>query len=242
MKPECLRDKMEVMGDTVGRLRSLFPPQQLDVVIGSLLGDARLECRSKGIRAAITARFRVHHGDKQKEYVFWKYRILKDFVLRGPRNISWANEKRNLKEVSWYFHTKSSEQFGFLHQIFYRNGIKILPQEIFPVFTDRMLAIWFMDDGSNNGRNLTLNTHALALEDQHRIAEFFRARYGIHPTIVKDRTQWKIAIGRNDYQTFLSIMEPFVPQIMSYKIARPRNDLSTFDPLLNTAERTTVVR
>src|SRR3989344_3230513 len=93
------------MDNIVGRLQSSFPSHQLDVIIGSLLGDARLECRSKGIRASYTARFRVHHGEKQKEYVWWKYEILKDLVSKEPRKISSINKKRNLKEVSWYFHT-----------------------------------------------------------------------------------------------------------------------------------------
>ncbi|OGI91787.1 hypothetical protein A2933_02295 [Candidatus Nomurabacteria bacterium RIFCSPLOWO2_01_FULL_46_18] len=66
------------MDDIVGRLQSKFSSHQIDVIIGSLLGDARLECRSKGIRASYTARFRVHHGEKQKDYVIWKYQMLKD--------------------------------------------------------------------------------------------------------------------------------------------------------------------
>lgn len=225
------------MDNTVGRLRSLFPPQQLDAVIGSLLGDARLECRSKGIRTNITARFRVHHGDKQKEYVFWKYQVLRDLVSRLPRSVSWVNEKRNLHEISWYFHTRSSEKFGILHAIFYDNGVKILPKEIFPIFTDRMLAVWFMDDGSNNGHSLTLSTHSFSLTDQRYIAEFFKERYRTCSTIVKDRTQWKLAIGKNDMNSFLSVLEPFVPQCMSYKIKSPRNDLSAFNTKLNAAER-----
>ena len=224
------------MDNIVGRLRSLFPPHILDVVIGSLLGDARLECRSKGIRTDITARFRVHHGDKQKEYVFWKYQQLQDFVSRPPRSISWVNEKRNLKEISWYFHTKSSERLGIIHEIFYKNGTKVLPKELFPLFTNRMLAIWFMDDGSNNGHSLTLNTHSLSFENQQWLVAFFKERYRIYPTIVKDRTQWKLAIGWNDMDSFLAIIEPFVPQCMSYKIKSPRNDLFVFRKSLNAAE------
>src|SRR3989344_6981143 len=100
------------MDNIVGRLRSAFPSHQLDVIIGSLLGDARLECRSKGIRASYTARFRVHHGEKQKNYVFWKYQILKNLVSREPQEIKWRNEKRDLNEISWFFHTKTLKGFG----------------------------------------------------------------------------------------------------------------------------------
>lgn len=67
----------------MGRLQSLFPTHQFDVIIGSLLGDARLECRSIGLRSPVTARLRVHHGEKQKDYVFWKYEVLKSLVIRG---------------------------------------------------------------------------------------------------------------------------------------------------------------
>ena len=222
------------LGNIVGRLQSAFPSHQLDVIIGSLLGDARLECRSKGIRAGYTARFRVHHGDKQKEYVWWKYEILKDLVSTGPREITWINEKRNLKEVSWYFHTKTLKEFGIIHEIFYKNGMKKFPTDILPIFSDQMLAVWFCDDGSNNGRNITLNTHSFSLKDQHIIVDFLKEKYLINPTIVKDRNQWKISIGSYDYNHFLSIVIPFVPKVMNYKIANPRIDLST-----NSAERAT---
>ncbi|OGI94276.1 hypothetical protein A3A03_01495 [Candidatus Nomurabacteria bacterium RIFCSPLOWO2_01_FULL_40_18] len=213
------------MDNIVGRLQSAFPLHQLDVIIGSLLGDARLECRSKGIRASYTARFRVHHGDKQKEYVWWKYEILKDLVSKEPREISWTNKKRNLHEISWYFHTKTLKSFGIIHEVFYKDGVKKFPTEILPIFSDKMLALWYMDDGSNNGGNITLNTHSFSLEDQKIIVDFLKEKYYIHPTIVKDRNQWKISIGRYDYDRFLSIVTPFIPKAMNYKINNPRIDL-----------------
>ncbi len=112
----------------MGRLQSLIPTHQFDVIIGSLLGDARLECRSIGLRNPVTARLRVHHGEKQKEYVFWKHEILKNLVMRIPQESMWDNPERNLHEVSWYFHTKSLKEFGELHRYFYRNGVKFFPK------------------------------------------------------------------------------------------------------------------
>ncbi|MFA4975857.1 MAG: LAGLIDADG endonuclease [Candidatus Paceibacterota bacterium] len=214
------------MDDIVGRLQSAFPSHQLDVIIGSLLGDARLECRSKGIRVKYTARFRVHHGEKQKEYVWWKYEILKNIVSSKPREITCINKKRNLKEISWYFHTKSLKNFGIIHEIFYKNRVKKFPTEILPIFSDRMLAVWYMDDGSNNHGNVTLSTHSFSLEDQKIIIDFLKKKYYINPTIVKDRNQWKISIGKKDYNHFLSIVTPFIPKAMAYKIDNPRIDLS----------------
>ncbi len=209
----------------MGRLRSLFPPHQFDVIMGSLLGDARLECRSAGIRQPVTARLRVHHGEKQKDYVFWKYEILKNLVMREPQESLWDNPKRNLHEVSWYFHTRSTEELGILYKYFYENSVKILPENIFDLFTPRMIAVWFMDDGSNNGDNITMNTHSFSYEDQLRIAHFFKSHYNISPTVVKDRTKYKLAIGKDDYMKFIEIVRPFIDPSMTYKIVYPRNDL-----------------
>lgn len=209
----------------MGRLQSLFPPHQLDVIIGSLLGDARLECRSAGIRQPMTARLRVHHGEKQKEYVFWKYKVLQNFVLQEPKESLWDNPKRDLHEISWYFHTKSTESFGILHSYFYKDGVKILPKNVFDLLTTQMITVWFMDDGSNNGENITMNTHGFSHLEQVSIVNFFKNCYGINSTVIKDRTKFKIAFGRHEYAKFLNIVQSFVIPSMAYKIVNPRNDL-----------------
>lgn len=213
------------MNNIVGRLQSVFSSHQIDVIIGSLLGDARLECRSIGVRSPITARFRVHHGLKQKEYVLWKYNILREFVSKGPKKISWVNPKRNLHEVSCYFHTISMEELGILYHYFYKNRVKILPEDIFEILNPHMIAIWFMDDGSNTKEGFTLNTHSLERKDQVKIVNFLKETFQINATIVKDRTKLKIAIGKHDFRKFSKIVEPYIIPSMTYKIVSPRNDL-----------------
>lgn len=212
------------MDNTVGRLRSFLSPLQFDVVIGSLLGDARLECRS-GKRGEKTARLRIHHSEKQKEYVLWKYEALKQFVSKGPRRIKvWYDSKRNHTHYSWYFHTKTFKELGMLHEEFYQGTIKVLPKNIFQMITPQMLAVWFMDDGSNTQKSFTLSTHCFLMEEQKRIVQFFQQNYNIRTTIVKDRTKYKIAIGRYEYQRFTNIIKPFLIPSMVYKIDNPRND------------------
>jgi hypothetical protein len=213
------------MDNIVGRLQFLFPPHQLGVIIGSLLGDARLECRSVGLRGPMTARLRIHHGEKQKEYVFWKYEIFKNLVQKEPRQIVWDNPKRNLREVSWYFHTRSLKELGIFHKVFYKHGVKIFPEIISGLITPRALAVWFMDDGSNNVDNCTLNTHGFARDEQVRIQEFLYRQYAVIATIVKDRSKFKLAIGRSQREMFLNIITPFIAPSMTYKIVYPRNDL-----------------
>ncbi len=219
-----LYGKIIVMDNSVGRLRSLFPSCQLDMIVGSLLGDASLECRSNGKRGSITARFRAHHGDKQKEYIFWKYSILQDLTSREPRKIVWENPKRSLREVSWYFHTKSLEELGVFYELFYPNKKKILPENVFQLLTPRSLAIWFMDDGTHTGAGMIINSHSFSKKEQEKIRHFFESRYGIITDIVKDREKWKIIIKNKNKDTFIHIIKPFLIPTMKYKIVYPRND------------------
>lgn len=214
------------MDNTVGRLQSSFPSHQLDVIIGSLLGDGRLECRSIGKRHTITARFRIHHSKKQKKYVFWKYNLLKNLVKKEPRMImAWHDKKRDKKHYSWYFHTKSLENLGFMHYIFYDNhGVKVIPANVLDILTPRALAIWFMDDGSNVGNSYTLNTHCFSEKEQKMIIDFLKNKYGISATLIHDRSKYKIAIGRNDCDKFNSVIKPHIIPSMNYKIVNPRND------------------
>jgi hypothetical protein len=211
----------------VGRLQKIFSQQQIDLMIGSLLGDARLECRSIGARYPVSARLRIHQSDKQKEYVFWKYSILQEFVLKEPRRVkTWHDPKRNKDHYSWYFHTRTIEALGELYHYFYKNGVKVLPQDIFGFIVPFVLSVWFMDDGSNTRESFTISTHCFAIEDQLRIVKFLKATYNVGATVVKDRDRFKIHIGHQEYRKFTDIVKPFIIPSMEYKICNPRNDLS----------------
>ena len=219
------------MDNTVGRLQSLFSSHQFDVLIGSLLGDARLECRSIGKRHSMTARLRIHHSEKQKDYVFWKYGIFKNMVNVGPRKImTWHDKKRNRKHYSWYFHSKSLESLGLLQQYFYQGKIKVLPKDIFDLLTPRALAVWFMDDGSNTQNSYTISTHCFSKEEQERAIIFFKQKYNINAKLVRDRSKLKLAFGRKEYQKLNDIIEPYVIPSMIYKIVNPRNDFVPLKP------------
>lgn len=220
-------DIIQAMDNPVGRLQSELSPLQVEVIIGSVLGDARLECRSTGIRYPTSARVRVHQSDVQKEYVFWKYKALENLCSKEPRRVMvWHDPKRNKDHYSWYFHTKTMTGLSEVHRWFYHDGVKVFPKDIEHVLTPRMLAVWFMDDGSHTGKGATINTHCFSMEEQERVVKMLRDRFDITATIVKDRTKYKIAINRWGYEKLVDIIAPFIIPTMNYKIAYPRNDLA----------------
>jgi len=112
-----------------------------------------------------------------------------------------------------------------IHACFYKNSVKILPEEVFDLFTPKMMAIWFMDDGANTVQSFTLSTHSFRESEQYMIRTFLKERYDVSATIIKDRSKQKIHIGRNDYEKFKAIIQPYIIPSMIYKIDSPRNDL-----------------
>jgi len=82
-----------------------------------------------------------------------------------------------------------------------------------------------MDDGSRTESGGTISTHSFIKDDQYRILAFLKERYGIWVSVVKDRTQWKIALNQLAFAQLVSTIKPFIIPSMAYKIADPRNDL-----------------
>ena len=81
------------MDNTVGSLTEV----QKSVVIGCLLGDGYLR-QLKGRRNAF---LEINHSYKQKDYVDWKYNILKDIVKSEPK------KRQYNSRVAYRFYTKA---------------------------------------------------------------------------------------------------------------------------------------
>ena len=134
------------------RKLSLKPIQKV-VLIGSILGDACLLGNMGEKVWNINYRLQMRQSAKQKDYLWWKYKIFSDWILSPPR----FQEINN----SWYFRTISHPELTEIHKLFYRNGKKIVPKNICSILTDPLsLAVWIMDDGTRKGkRGLSLSTH-----------------------------------------------------------------------------------
>src|SRR3990167_5681331 len=116
---------------------------QQAVIIGSILGDGFLQKTGKN-----HARLRLEHSLKQQDYLIWKCKILNNFFQKKPEIL----ERFNLKFGKSYQYIRNQSysglEFGKLHQLFYVDGKKIIPNKISELLKDPMsLAVWFMDDG-----------------------------------------------------------------------------------------------
>lgn len=178
--------------------------KQRSILIGSLLGDARLECRS----ITGTARLRIHQSDRQRDLVFWKYQEFKSLVYRKPWKTSWMDKRNGKTYVSWFFHTKTTEEFRPWVRAFYPNGKKVLPYHIFHLLDPLALAVWFMDDGCFSNQTIILNTQSFSDQEHSFLQEWFQKRWLILPAIHHDRKNLRLYFGKRWNQKLLKMIEP----------------------------------
>ena len=145
---------------------------QKQLVIGSLLGDGTLMPTTAGFC------FRVHHGVQQTEYVDWKFKVLEQFVRSAPR----------VSGSGYYFRTITHPEFSVLREFFYQAGRKIVPVSLLETYLDEFgLAIWIMDDGASDGKQLRLNTQSFSQAENEELAKFLRAKFGLEVRLNNDK-------------------------------------------------------
>lgn len=169
---------------------------QVKVLLGSLMGDGCLvENSSKS-----NYRYQTEHCDKQRDYVHWKYKIFKNFVLTPP--------KFHEKTKSWKFRTISHAQLKYYHALFYLNGKKILPNDISFLKDPLTAAVWFMDDGGKSAGGSLLNTQNFTDDENLRLLDFFRKEFKIPVTLQRNYWGYRLYIPashRLQWREFLSI-------------------------------------
>lgn len=191
--------------------------RQQEILIGSLLGDGRIECRSlQG-----SARFRVHHADSQRELLFWKYDEFQDFVRREPWSTDWYDKRNSQWYRSWFFHTETSSIFAPPCKMFYVYKTKQVPNDIAAYLTPLAVAVWIADDGCGTPESLILNTQSFSLEEQKRLLDALEKRYMVQGTINRDRKNFRLRFNRANTNKLRLIVQSFDIPILKTKFLVP---------------------
>lgn len=142
-------------------------------------------------------RLQIEHCSKQKEYVWWKYEIFKDFVLTQPIY--------HQRTDSWKFRTLSHSELSDFHMLFYQKRKKILPRNIDFLTNPLVNAVWFMDDGGRLGKGCLLNIQNFTDKESFRLKAFFKRRLGIPVTLQRNKGHFRlyIPVGQRDKWVYL---------------------------------------
>jgi len=184
---------------------------QKDVLVGTLLGDGGLYLEGW----AKNYRLQIEQGDKQRDYLFWKFDIFRNCCSSEP-----SYQSRN---KSWRIRTLSHNEFNHYAHEFYREGVKVVPQNIIHYLNPLVIAIWFMDDGAlgPRGEGYTINTQSFSYKENEYLRLCLDKKLSLKGiSIHKDKKWWRLYIRKQSMNDFRNLISPYVIPSMQYKLPR----------------------
>jgi len=196
--------KANKRGNTVGSLTQL----QKSVIIGSILGDGCLR-KVPGRKDTL---LEINHSIRAKDYVDWKYSILKGISRSGPKA-----RKGNGKRIAYRFLTRQHKELSSLYKKFYIAGKKRIPDSL--NIDEITLAVWFMDDGSKCRRyDVYLNTQQYTIKDQCKLILSLE-KIGLKATLNKDKIYYRLRFAKDSVERFNRLIEKYIVPSMKYKLS-----------------------
>jgi hypothetical protein len=214
-------------------MTAVLSEKQRALIIGTLLGDGHLNKRGNSYR------LKIEHSINQKEYVMWKYNILKNVCLTtkpphetfngGPTILFYTSSGSYLEEIYHMFYKQDPLTGRFVK--------KITPELIENIpLNSLVLTSWFLDDGDvrDNCYAGKLATQCFSKDENVLLCQYLE-KWGIGAKVVlfhRKKNQYYISLPARNYAfgKLIEIIESDVSQIptMKYKLNRkrykPRND------------------
>jgi len=176
---------------------------QRELIVGSVLGDAYLMPTTSGFC------FRVNHGTQQRDYVDWKFKMLAELVRTPPR------ESGNC----YYFRTVTHPEFSRYRDYFYLDRRKTVPMALLnEQFSEFSLAVWLMDDGAVDRKQVRLNTQSFSLLENEALVSLLRAKFGIEARLNRDKGRYRLRVTDASIRRLKDLVGPHLIPSMLYKL------------------------
>jgi len=190
-----------------------------DIIVGLVLGDMNVQKDKRAVNG--NARLRFVQGTVHKEYLLEVYELLKDYCSGGPKITTHLPDKKTgVVHSSIRFSTYSLPCFNFLHDLFYPDGIKIIPQNIAELIKPIGLAFWLMDDGYWNqvGRYVVLCTESFTPAEVRLLINALNSKWDLKCYENKRGDSYRIVIPAYSIPLLRTLVEPHMVPAMRYKI------------------------
>jgi recombination protein RecA len=211
-----------IVGDRVIAAEpKLLSDQQVQVILGSLMGDGNL---SPNRRGRTGTRFRLGHGAKQAAYLDWKVSLLGN--IRCTRTT-------NAKRAVFADFTPLPELAELHDAVYFGDGKKHLSWDYLKALTPLALAIWYMDDGcftvrskgvqertqGGSGR-IDICVEALSPGTRDRLLQYLRDTHGMDVKLFTRGLRQNAILQFTTASTakFQKLVAPYVHPSMEYKL------------------------
>ena len=120
------------------------------------------------------------------------------------------------------FKTLRHPSLNQFQELFYKNGVKIVPMNIAELLTPVGLAFWIMVDGNITYYGQTiLHTESFSLEGVKLLQNALLSNFKLRTRLIeKKKDQWLVAIPYRQIVKLHSIVGPYMHESMLYKIKK----------------------
>ena len=194
--------------------------KQLEIILGSLLGDSY--CKTRKNKNGETINIHFGHSEKQIGYLNFTHKELEnvanDISLERKEGYFKIKDKGEYKNKNFYsFSTKPLNPF--LKKIIFKNNKKTVNMEWLNLLTPRSLAFWYMDDGNLNLNNRVSRfaTMGFSKEENNIIKKYFYDSLKMPCFVAKTKEGYEVVLTQNSTKKFLKLISPYLSEDMEYK-------------------------
>ena len=204
-------------------MKTKFNKESRNLLIALLLGDGTISNNFV---------FKIAHCDKQKDYLEWKIRQLKNSGIRNNGIKSYIKTKGFNAGVPVFYTQLNIVPFiKVLRRVVYKDKKVIGNRKLLNRLDERGIAIWFMDDGHINIRKTNNKVHGFYIkistcepkEEVQVIIDYFKEVWNINFYMFhegKKKDSYSLCCGTKEGLKFIDIVKPYVLQVpsMKYKV------------------------
>lgn len=190
----------------------------LSIIFGSLLGDAQAE---KGIIGSDTKITFFQEGSHIK-YVLFLHKLFSDLGYCNSNiptiTTRLGGKGKILKVVR--FSTWTYTSFNWIHDLWYENNIKRVPECIGKYLTPLALAIWIMDNGSKVGKGLKFTMNSFTYNDCLILVKALKENFNLKASVqlAGAKDQYVIYIWQESMEDLRKIVNPYIIPEIQHKI------------------------
>ena len=189
--------------------------KQIDLVIGSILGDGHIDKRPK------YSIFIVSHAENQKEYLYWKYELMENLCnskpfYKDPHLQKFPNGKEYLCQGSYMFRTRSIDELRQYQQLSIYERIERLNK-----FS---LSVFFLDDGHRSDNAWQICVAMFNDKDKELFKNILYNNFDINITLSNSDNRYFNLNVENSKKIDKMILNniPNELDVVQYKIIKPK--------------------
>nr|YP_009574622.1 hypothetical protein 1835-42 [Orbilia dorsalia]QBF58423.1 hypothetical protein 1835-42 [Orbilia dorsalia] len=192
-----------------------IPLNKISVFIGILLSDANIHKINKGGDARL--QFKQKYG--QFEYLYYVFFQLSHYCSKGPFVTKAILHKKVHYGLS--FTTRTLPCITKLYNLFYFEGKKIVPKNLYEILTWEALVHWICGDGTYNS-GITIQTQCFTIEELVFIINVLMIKFDLECSIHKQDNYSLLYIKSKSIKKNLHNMLPYIHNTMLYKFLGPK--------------------